>query len=81
MKGKLSLEKRKDGFIFIVFSVESTEEVNTLTVDMMETGLDVLYEPKSTDGIYESCFLCAEESGLKIRACLPGQVDSSCALV
>ena len=48
MKGKLSLEKRKDGFIFIVFSVESTEEVNALTVDMMETGLDVLYE------IYES---------------------------
>ena len=41
MKGKLSLEKRKDGFIFIVFSV----------------------------GSYESCFLCAEESGLKIRAC------------
>ena len=25
MKGKLSLEKRKDGFIFIVFSVESYE--------------------------------------------------------
>ena len=69
MKGMLSLEKRKDGFIFIVFSVESTEEVNALTIDMIETGLDVLYAPKNIGGMYESCFVCTEESGLKIRAC------------
>ena len=64
MRGKLSVEKTEEGHTFIVFSVDNTETVNKLTVDM----LDILYEPKVTDKGYESCFICTEETAIKIRA-------------
>ena len=35
MEGKISIEKGKDGFIFIVFAVKQKNDVNELTLDMM----------------------------------------------
>ncbi len=68
MRGKLFVEKTEEGHTFIVFSVDNTETVNKLTVDMLDTGLDILYEPKVTGKGYESCFICTEETAIKIRA-------------
>ncbi len=34
MEGKLSVEKGKDGFIFIVFTVKQREDVNECLKDM-----------------------------------------------
>ena len=34
MEGKISIEKGKDGFIFIVFAVKQKNDVNELTLDM-----------------------------------------------
>lgn len=35
MEGKISIEKGKDGFIFIVFAAKQKNDVNELTLDMM----------------------------------------------
>lgn len=66
MEGKLSVEKGKDGFIFVEFAVDRKEDVNALTLDMIGMGLDVLYEPKNMSEKYESCVLCNEKIGIKI---------------
>ncbi len=66
MEGKLSVEKGKDGFMFIVFTVKQREDVNGLTLDMIGMGLDVLYEPKRVFERYESCVLCNEKIGIKM---------------
>lgn len=40
MRGKLSVEKTEEVHTFIVFSVDNTETVNKLTVDMLDTRPD-----------------------------------------
>ena len=40
MRGKLSVEKTEEGHTFIVFSVDNTETVNKLTMDMLDTRPD-----------------------------------------
>lgn len=67
-QGKMSIEKGKDGFIFIVFAVKQKNDVNELTLDMIEMGLEPLYEPRNKLGRYESCILCNEKIGIKIVA-------------
>lgn len=69
MEGRVSVEKDRYGSVFIVIAVKRRENVNALTLDMMEMGLDVLYEPRSVCGRYESCVLCSEKTGIKIVAC------------
>lgn len=66
MKGKLSVEKGKNGFVFVEFTVERKEDVNALTLDMIGMGLDVMYEPKYVSEKYESCVLCNEKIGIII---------------
>ncbi len=68
MEGKISIEKGKDGFIFIVFAVKQKNDVNELTLDMMGVGLEPLYEPRNVSGRYESCVICNEKIGIKIIA-------------
>lgn len=69
MEGKISIEKGKDGFVFIVFAVKQKNDVNQLTLDMIENGLEPLYEPRNMCGSYESCVICNEKTGIKIVAC------------
>ena len=45
MDGRLSIEKREDGLTFIIFAVNRKEDVDGLTLDMIDMGLDALYEP------------------------------------
>ena len=66
MKGMLSVETEKDGFVLIRFLAEQKEAVDILTLDMIEKGFDVLYEPRNTDGCYESCIICGEK--LRVQA-------------
>lgn len=68
MEGKISIEKGKDGFIFIVFAVKQKNDVNELTLDMVGMGLDALYEPRNMPERYESCVICNEKIGIKIVA-------------
>lgn len=68
MDGKLSFEREKNGTSLIVLVVERKEDVNEMTLDMVEAGLDVLYEPRSRDGRYESCVICNEKTGIKMIA-------------
>ncbi len=65
----MSIEKGRDGFVFIVFAVKQKNDVNELTLDMIENGLEPLYEPRNIHGRYESCILCNEKIGIKIVAC------------
>lgn len=72
MTGRLSFEKTGDGSVCILFAVGGREDVNELTLKMMEMGFDVLYEPANRLGRYESCVLCSESTGMKIVACQEG---------
>ncbi|MCP1110766.1 hypothetical protein M2145_001169 [Lachnospiraceae bacterium PF1-21] len=65
MEGKLSFVKMEDGYTVAVFAVRCKTDVDELTLDMMETGLDVLYEPKNKDGRYES-YLIGNNMGFNI---------------
>lgn len=68
MEGKISIEKGKDGFLFIVFAVKHKDAVNQLTLDLIGMGLDALYEPKFVPERYESCVICNEKISIKIVA-------------
>ena len=68
MEGKISIQKASDGFLFIVLTVKRREDVNELTLNMIEMGLDALYEPRMVSGRYESCILYNEKAGIKIVA-------------
>lgn len=62
---KIFIEEGKDEFLYIVFAVKQKKNVNGLTLDMIEMGLDALYEPGIVSERYESCVKCSE----KIVAC------------
>ncbi len=68
MDGRLSIEKREDGLTFIIFAVNRKEDVDGLTLDMIDMGLDALYEPGCRSGRYESCVICNEKTGIKMVA-------------
>ncbi len=66
MKGTISVEAEKNGFVLIKFAAAQKETVDALTLDLIAKGFDVLYEPRNVDGRYESCILCGEK--LKFQA-------------
>ena len=66
MKSNLSVERDKDGFTVIQISVDQKESVDDLTLEMIDEGLDILYEPGNRNGRYESCLICSETLGIRI---------------
>lgn len=64
-----SVEKREDGSSSLVLTVKRKDQVIGLTLDLIDAGFDVLYEPGSRNGGYESCVLCNEKTGIRIVAC------------
>lgn len=67
MDGSFSIELKENGKVCIVFTVRDKCDVDMLTLDMMAYCDDVLYEPRNRNGSYESCLLCSEKIGIKIR--------------
>lgn len=68
MSGKFSIESEQDGKLNIVLTVPDKCDVDILMLHMMTYCFDVLYEPGNRNGNYESCLLCNEKIGIKIRA-------------
>lgn len=57
--------------------MQGKEEVNAVSIDIMELGFDMLYEPRSRAAVYESCAVCGENLFIKVVAPERNLVDNN----
>ncbi len=65
MKAEVVIEKNKSKKCLSIY-VDDRRKVNELMIVLIDAGFPVNYEPRYRSNVYEGCFLCGDESVIKI---------------